>query len=972
MGASMRAHDWTASPLGVPATWPQSLRLVVNLMLNSKFPMFVAWGPALSFLYNDSYAQILGNKHPRALGQSFHDVCTEIWDDISPLIDGAMRGEATFRENLPLLMIRNGYEEQTWFTFSYSPVRDDDGRIAGMFCACTETTGQVLAEHALRESEARFRNLADQTPVMIWVTDPSGSCTYLNRSWYQFTGQTADQTGGFGWLEATHPEDKAEVEQAFRSAIAAKASFQAEYRLLRADGSYRWMIDAAAPRFAVDGEFLGHVGSVIDIDERREGEERQREAEMRLRTLTNTLPAFVWLATTDGELHYFNDRWYEYTGQNPDQALPSGWVDTLHPDDVARTTKTWADARRHAATYEIEVRYRRRDGMYRWHVVRAEPLRSAEGAVDGWVGTSIDIHDRKLAEERLRRSEAQLRFTAEVEERLRGTIEAPVAMREAAELLGRHLGVSRCAYADVSADHDQFTIRSDYVASGIISTAGTYSLDLFGPRAAASMHGGRTLVVRDVPAELESGEGREMFEAIGIAAIICCPLVKGGRLVAMMAVHQDRPRAWTKDEISLVEAVAERCWAHVERVGAETRLRELNGTLEAQVAERTEALHQAQKMEAMGQLTGGVAHDFNNLLTPIFGSLDMLQRKELGGEREKRLISAAMQAAERAKTLVQRLLAFARRQPLQAIPVNIAKLVSDMGELVASTTGPQIRVTIDTPADLPPAKVDPSQLEMALLNLSVNARDAMTEGGTLRISASAKTIVSPNRPGLMPGNYICLSVADTGTGMDEITRARAIEPFFSTKGIGKGTGLGLSMVHGLALQLGGALTIRSRPGLGTNVELWLPQSDTPPDAVAPPSSKSAAVPVRGTALLVDDEEFVRLSTANMLSDLGYRVIEAASAEGALQVAERGEIFDILITDHLMPGMTGTSLAQQLRTKWPHLPVLVVSGYAEDDGVAADLPRLSKPFRAGELATALVQILNRKDGEARTDDALPGL
>jgi CheY-like chemotaxis protein len=180
------------------------------------------------------------------------------------------------------------------------------------------------------------------------------------------------------------------------------------------------------------------------------------------------------------------------------------------------------------------------------------------------------------------------------------------------------------------------------------------------------------------------------------------------------------------------------------------------------------------------------------------------------------------------------------------------------------------------------------------------------------------------------------------------------------------------MVHGLALQLGGALTIRSRPGLGTNVELWLPQSDAPPDAVAPTSSTSAAVPVRGTALLVDDEQFVRLSTANMLSDLGYRVIEAASAEGALQVAERGEVFDILITDHLMPGMTGTSLAQQLQTRWPHLPVLVVSGYAEDDGVAADLPRLSKPFRAGELATALVQILNRKGGEARTDGASPGI
>jgi CheY-like chemotaxis protein/two-component sensor histidine kinase len=361
-------------------------------------------------------------------------------------------------------------------------------------------------------------------------------------------------------------------------------------------------------------------------------------------------------------------------------------------------------------------------------------------------------------------------------------------------------------------------------------------------------------------------------------------------------------------------------------------------------------------MEAMGQLTGGVAHDFNNLLTPIVGGLDMLQRKGLGGEREQRIIAGAMQSAERAKTLVQRLLAFARRQPLQAVSVDVAKLVEGMGELVSSTTGPQIKVMIEAQDHLPPAKADPNQLEMALLNLAVNARDAMPEGGSLRISAGVEEVGPDHRSKLRPGPHIRLSVADTGTGMDEATVARAVEPFFSTKGIGKGTGLGLSMVHGLASQLGGALTIRSRPGLGTNVELWLPlgAAEPPTSDVAPERIDGGSA--RGTVLLVDDEELVRMSTADMLWDLGYTVVEAASGEEAVRLIQEGECFDVLVTDHLMPGMTGTDLATTVRASRPGVPVLLVSGYAEHEGIEPALPRLTKPFRADELAARLSELV----------------
>jgi CheY-like chemotaxis protein len=370
-----------------------------------------------------------------------------------------------------------------------------------------------------------------------------------------------------------------------------------------------------------------------------------------------------------------------------------------------------------------------------------------------------------------------------------------------------------------------------------------------------------------------------------------------------------------------------------------------------------ESLRQAQKMEALGQLTGGVAHDFNNLLTPIVGSLDMLQRKGVGSEREQRLIAGAMQSADRAKTLVQRLLAFARRQPLQTSAVDVAGLVTGMADLVASTSGPQIRVVVEAAENLPPAKADPHQLEMAVLNLGVNARDAMPDGGTLRIIAGFESVDAEHRSKLRPGEYIRLCVTDTGVGMDDATRKRAVEPFFSTKGVGQGTGLGLSMVHGLASQLGGALTIESRPGAGTSVELWLPVSAAPAQLAKPPVAAVSIPTLKGTALLVDDEELVRMSTADMLGDMGYTVVEASSAEEALRLLDGGLRPDLLVTDHLMPGMNGTELAQAVRSNRPGVQVLVISGYAESDGINANLPRLTKPFRSADLAAKLLKLAN---------------
>ena len=397
-----------------------------------------------------------------------------------------------------------------------------------------------------------------------------------------------------------------------------------------------------------------------------------------------------------------------------------------------------------------------------------------------------------------------------------------------------------------------------------------------------------------------------------------------------------------------------------ERRTAEVNLRSLNETLEERVRERTadlerlhEQLRQSQKMEAVGQLTGGIAHDFNNLLTPILGGLDILQRRGVGDDRGQRLIDGALQSAERARVLVQRLLAFARRQPLQSSAVEIGQIVTSMSDLLGGTLGPGIKIVLDIAKDLPRAMADPNQVEMALLNLAVNARDAMAEGGVLTISARTEEI-GPNGK-LAAGRYVRLAVSDTGTGMDAETLARAVEPFFSTKGVGKGTGLGLSMIHGLAAQLGGTLELASTLGVGTTIEMWIPVAQG--DALAAPvrEADSELAAGAGVVLLVDDEDVIRTTTSQMLADMGYTVVEAASAREALPHLADPRI-DLLVTDHLMPGMSGTELAREAQAKRPGLPVLIISGFAEVEDIAPDLPRLMKPFRASELAAGLTSLV----------------
>jgi PAS domain S-box-containing protein len=436
-----------------------------------------------------------------------------------------------------------------------------------------------------------------------------------------------------------------------------------------------------------------------------------------------------------------------------------------------------------------------------------------------------------------------------------------------------------------------------------------------------------------------------------------------------------RPDGSIKSLVGVSSDITARKVAELERenllaqLAAErTALAELTATLEQRVEQRTadlmkevaarekaqDQLRQAQKMETIGQLTGGIAHDFNNLLMAVMGNLDLLRKRIPDDPRLRRLIDGAMQGAERGASLTQRLLAFARQQDLRAVPVDLSGLIQGMIDLLERSLGPRVSLRLDLPEGLPAARVDANQLELAILNLAINARDAMPDGGSIDIRVSEYQ--ASGDLALKSGSYLKLSVIDTGKGMTAEILKRAIEPFFSSKPLGKGTGLGLSMVHGLAVQLGGALQLSSTVGKGTAATLILPIATAAAEAEAPVHSVQK-VTRSAVILFVDDDPLIAMSTIEMLEDLGHQVISASSGLHALDIIRSGQPIDLMLTDHVMPGMTGVELAAASRQLRPSLPILLATGYAELSGATQlDLPRLAKPYHQDQLRDRLDQLL----------------
>jgi PAS domain S-box-containing protein len=552
--------------------------------------------------------------------------------------------------------------------------------------------------------------------------------------------------------------------------------------------------------------------------------------------------------------------------------------------------------------FEAEGWRVRKDGSRFWAYVVIDPIRDRSGQIIGFAKITRDLTERKAAEQVLHRSEEQFRLLVQ------GVSDYAIYLLDLeGNITSWNLGAQRI---------------KGYFANEIIGQhfSRFYTDD---DRAAG---------LPELALETVRKQGRFEKEAWRVRK-------DGSRFWAHVIIDPIRD-----DEGSAIG------YAKITRDITERR------KAEEELQKAREFSLQAQKLEAIGQLTGGIAHDFNNLLMAVLGSLELLRKRLSDDPKSIALLENAAQGAQRGTTLTKRMLAFARNYEMKKEAIDIPTLVHGMKELVERSMGPSFNMEIRFPLSLNPVEADANQLELALLNLSLNARDAMADGGDIILAAREENISAGHRSGLKAGRYIRLSVTDTGEGMDQETLLKATEPFFTTKGVGKGTGLGLSMVHGFAEQSGGRLILHSQKGAGTTAELLLPVAKTSekpiPATPAPPAK--ALRPL--TILAVDDDALVLMNTVHMLEDLGHTVFEAYSGYEALEILKREDGIDLVVTDQAMPKMTGTELAKIIKREWPDIPVLLATGYA--DRVRGDdvgLPKLTKPYMQRELAEAIVRM-----------------
>jgi len=596
----------------------------------------------------------------------------------------------------------------------------------------------------------------------------------------------------------------------------------------------------------------------------------------------------------------------------------------------------------------------------RWLRTLKLPVLDEHGKPRFLLALSLDVTELKQAETALRTSEAALR---ESEARLRfldalgketaKSIDAEEVLATTTRMLGQHLNVAICAYADMEPDQDHFTIRGDWSTEGSPSIVGYYSLADFGLLAVKNLRAGLPLVINNNHVELAPEEAAT-FQSIGIAATICMPLVKQGRLTALMAIHDRVPRIWSAHDLALVTEVTERSWAHIERVRSEISIRD-----------GARQLVQAQKMEAIGTLTGGMAHDFNNLLAVIIGNVDLLNERLAGDAESTALADQALSAALRGADLTQRLLAFARRQPLQPQPIQPNDLVAGIVKLLGRTLGESIEISLDLDSGVSMVEADQVQLEASIVNLANNARDAMPKGGRLKIATANRHLDADYalmHPDVTPGDYALIEISDSGSGMSQETLGQVFEPFFTTKG-DAGTGLGLSMVFGFVKQSGGHINVYSEVGVGTTFRLYLPSAA--PNAIAQEAiSTSLPVSVSGreTVLAVEDKADLRNVVIRQLTQLGYRCLEAETGKAALAILET-EPVDLVFTDVIMPGgMSGYDLGRAAVARWPGIKILLTSGFPEEklNGNGAppwNMRLLIKPYRKDQLARVLREVLD---------------
>ncbi|WGM37337.1 ATP-binding protein [Caulobacter sp. NIBR1757] len=850
MGRRMRAFDWAATPISGPETWPEGLRTLVALMLDSRHGMFIAWGPSLIWMCNDAFMPILADKGPGALGAPTAQVWADAWPTVGPLFDQVLRGEAQRFEDLPVPLVRDGETVEAFFNFSYNPVRDGSGTVGGVYGVVTETTDKVRAISALGSQREQFARLFDQAPsFMAMLSGPEHRIDLANPAYMKLVGH--------------RPVLGLTVEQALPEAVAQG--------------------------------FVGLLDRVYQTGE-----------------------AFVASNAEIGLQHE-----------------PGGPIDQ-----------------------------RRLDFVY-------QPIRDADGQVSGIFLEGVDVTERAVLEQR------RLALV-ELGDRIRDFEDPDELAFAAAEILGRTLNVSRAGYGVIDKQAETITIARDWNAPGIQSLAGVLQFRDYGTYI-EDLKAGRTVVIEDAHLDPRSADTAAALKAISAQAFVNMPVTEAGDFVALLYLNHAEARPWSEEELALVREVADRTRAATERRRVETELRNLAATLEEQVEARTaelrqneEALRQAQKMEAVGQLTGGLAHDFNNLLAAVSGNLELLEMRLRDGRLNGlgRYIDNAQGAARRAAALTQRLLAFSRRQTLDPRPTDVNRLIGGMEDLIRRSVGPDIEVEIVGAAGLWAARIDPSQLENSLLNLCINARDAMApDGGRITIE-TANTWLDQRAAAerdLLPGQYLSICITDTGSGMTPEVIARAFDPFFTTKPLGEGTGLGLSMVYGFARQSGGQVRIYSEVGQGTTMCLYLPRFHGEAEVVRGPEMEAPGHGDGETVLVIDDEPAIRALIVEVLRDSGYRPLEAADGPEGLKILATGARVDLLITDVGLPGgMNGRQVADAARVDRPDLKVLFITGYAENAAVgnghlAPGMEVMTKPFAMAALGNRIRDLIERQRG-----------
>jgi PAS domain S-box-containing protein len=787
----------------------------------------------------------------------------------------------------------------------------------------------VLIAKALRlaiqrgaTAEERFRIFQEQALDAFVILEPVREKGRVVDLVWTYSNPAADRLGPAGSgrltgrrvLETFPDETGAAMVERLTAVLSARGPDNIEVRRV-IDGEERWIQSSAVKL----GD--GMAVNFRDVTAQHQAEASAREGADRFRQIANAAPVLIWMSGPDQTASWFNDSWLAFTGRNLDQELARGWLDNVHPDDRERLLATYDAHFQHKEPGRLEYRVRRHDGQYRWLDEAAAPSFDAEGHFQGYVGSCVDVTDRRAAETALRSGEARIRALVD----------------SLPQLLWSNRVDGFCDY--LSPQWVEFTGVSAeaHKGDGWLDAVHPQDRDMTQQAWEQAVRGGLPF---DIEYRLRRHDGVWRWF--------------NGRASAVRE-EDGSIRRWFGSSSDITEIMEAR--QHLEERVAE-RTRELQESLEEQ-ARAEAALAQAQRLETVGRLTGGVAHDFNNLLTVVIGGLDMILKNPADTARVTRLSEAALAAGRRGERLTRQLLAFARRQELRPEIVDVGAMIEQVEPLVRRAVDEAVELSVVCEPDVGASRLDTVQFEAALLNLVVNAADAVDGKGRIEIRAGRRTLADGEAHDLPAGDYVAVSVSDTGPGMSAEVINRAFEPFFTTKEVGKGTGLGLAQVYGFIRQAGGTAVIDSRPGEGATVTLYTPSAQ---GVVAAPEAPAAdfgdlAWAKGARVLLVEDDSAVRTVTESLLADLGCVVTAEPDGPSAMRRLETGQAFDLLLTDIVMPGgMSGVDLARQARARDPRLPIVLSTGYAGDrfgDGAGeADWPVLRKPFRADQLTAIL--------------------